>query len=143
MKNSIFSYLIVGLFIAGCKPTPDPELKALTDKLENPDITYELAIANYEHTARSIVAESPEVKSLIAKGETAAKYVTAKFDEPTLSNRDYSLASYAYVIEVVKYRKALPTLNKFLAEPQNRRTLNWAIVFAEHARKVLEVGSGP
>lgn len=79
-------------------------------------------------------------KALIAKKQEAAAYITRRFTLARLGNRDYALAHYAYVIEQVGYNEALPTLDKFLKDPGNRKTMLWSIVFAEKARSALEAG---
>jgi hypothetical protein len=124
-------------------PTPDADVRALVARIEDPSLTGRLSIASFEHTARDIVAANPDVKALIAKGAPAAAYLASRFADPSLKNRDHALAHYAYVIESVKYRDALPALSRFLGEAKNRGSLFWAIKFAEHARSSLEAVPPP
>lgn len=136
----LFAWLCVAAGMQYDAQAADPNISSIVARLENPELTSDLDLASFDHTARAIVAGSRDAQALIARKKEAAAYITRRFTLAGLGNRDYALAHYAYVIEQVGYKEALPTLNQFLKNPRSRSTMLWSIVFAEKARSALEAG---
>jgi len=136
---NILGPLLASGVVFGCQALIETaETSRLMDQIEDDSITNALSAATTEDQARELIAASPRVQALLAKGPRIAEKLMERFTDEDIQNRDEALAHYAYIFERLGFVPALPVLNYFLARAYDQGDLKWAIIFSERARRSLE-----
>ncbi|MFQ6056466.1 MAG: hypothetical protein ACE5KE_11275 [Methanosarcinales archaeon] len=119
----------------------EERINELISILESEERMYVATRAHGPGFVRFVIEEYPEVKELIEIGDPAAEILLNKFKD-TLSSTDVALSCFAYVLEKLDYKSAVPTLINFLKDYVVQTPVFWAPHLVAHALKVLTSQEG-